>query len=77
MQYRYRKNNYISRFNNYVDISNFKDKSKENIECVVFLLFDVIRSAVFDVHKNARTVEEARNILNRKVAIIKSGATLQ
>lgn len=73
MQYRYRKNNYIARFKDYVDISNFKDKSPENIECVVFLLFDTIRSAIFDVTKNARSVDEARKLLNKKVEIIKAG----
>ncbi len=75
MQYRYRKNNYIARFKDYVDISNFKDKSPENIECVVLLLFDAIRSAIFDVTKNARSVEVARKLLNKKVEIIKAGTT--
>ncbi len=76
MQYRYRKNNYIVHFKDYVDISNFKDKSTENIECVVFLLFDAIRSAIFDVSKNARSVDEARKFLNKKVEIIKAGTII-
>lgn len=76
MQYRYQKNNYIARFQEYIDTSSLKDNSPENIECIVIMLFDAIRSAIFDVNKNSRSVEDARRFLNKKVEIIKAGATV-
>lgn len=76
MQYRYQKNNYIARFQEYIDTSSLKDNSPENIECIVIMLFDAIRSAILDVNKNSRSVEDARRFLNKKVEIIKAGATV-
>lgn len=76
MQYRYQKNNYIARFQDYIDTSSLKDNSPENIKCIVIMLFDAIHSAVLDVNKNYRSVEDARRFLNKKVEIIKAGATV-
>lgn len=76
MQYRYQKNNYIARFQEYIDTSSLKDNSPENIECIVIMLFDAIRSAILDVNKNSRSVEDAQRFLNKKVEIIKAGATV-
>lgn len=76
MQYRYRKNNYFALFRDYVDVSHFKDSSDENVECVVFLMFDAIHSAVSEVTRNTRTIEDARAVLNKKIEIIRHGATV-
>lgn len=77
MQYRYRDNNFFEKIYKYIDVTQFENSDSENVECVMLLLFDVIKSAAFDVKNNSKSIESTRLMLQRKVKIIKDGALKQ
>lgn len=77
MQYRYRQNNYFQYIAKYIDKSLFVSQKDEDIECVIFMLFDIIKSSMFNVTKNGKKIEDERITLYKKVQIIKNGALKQ
>lgn len=77
MQYRYQENNYIQKIFGFVETSNFSNPEPENIQCVITLLFDVIKSAILHATKNPRDIDNARIILQKKVSIIKAGTVVK
>lgn len=74
MQYRYRENDHVKKIVTYIDKSNLTFSDSETMECVIFMLFDIIKSSVFNISKNGKRREEERASLYRKVQIIKNGA---
>lgn len=76
MEFRGRKNNSLEEIINYIDRSSFKNKSNEDIECVVMMLFSVVKDSIAIVSKGANSIEKERIILIKKIDIIKNGATI-
>lgn len=74
MQYRARHNNPVPNLIKYIDTNSFADKSEENVECVVFMLFDLIKTSAFNINKNIRSISEEKQVLIRKINILKNGA---
>ena len=75
MEYRTTIPDVFGSFEKYIDRSAFNTKDDEDIKCVVFMMFDAIKVAVFNVNKNPKDVEKERLLLHKKIKIIKKGIT--
>lgn len=74
MQYRYRNTNPFEGFAKYIDTTNFANKSDDDIQCVIFMLFDQVKNSIFNINKGIHSVEEEKQQLIKKINIIKNGA---
>lgn len=74
MQYRGHHRNIVGRFERYINRSQLEYNSDEDIECIVFMMFDAIKAAMYNVTKNGSDIERERRGLYRKIQIIKNGA---
>ena len=74
MQYRGRHRDIIGGFERYINKSQLEYSSKDDIECIVFMMFDAIKAAMYNVTKNGSDIERERRGLYRKIQIIKNGA---
>lgn len=74
MQYRYRHENPFSGFSKYIDTTSFKSKNNEDIQCVIVMLFDMLKTAIFNVNKNINSPTAERQLLLKKISIIQNGA---
>lgn len=76
MQYRSAKPEIFSKISSCIDRSNLKFKDDEDVECVIFMMFDAIRGSMLNINENGASVEKERALLQRKIQIIKTGAVL-
>ena len=74
MQYRAHHRDIIGGFERYINKSQLEYSSKDDIECIVFMMFDAIMAAMYNVTKNGSDIEHERRGLYRKIQIIKNGA---
>lgn len=74
MQYRYHHCNPFDAIIQYIDTSSFANNTKQDVECVTWMLFDLIKASIFNVNRNINSPEKERQLLIRKIEIIKNGA---
>ncbi len=74
MQYRGHNHDIVGRFKRYINKSQLEYNSDEDIKCIVFMMFDAIKAAMYNVSKNGSDLERERRALYRKIQIIKNGA---
>lgn len=74
MQYRYRHENPFTGFLKYIDATSFKSRAEEDIQCVIIMLFDMLKTAIFNVNKGINSPKAERQLLLKKISIIKNGA---
>ncbi len=76
LQYRSHKPEIMGMLDGYINKSLFRDSSEDNIECVVFMLFDAIRAAMLNLNEYGSDVQKEKSLLAKKIQIIKSGAAV-
>lgn len=74
MQYRYRKSNPFADCIKYIDTTKFANKSDEDVQCVIFMLFDLVKNSIFNINNGVNSAEKERQLLIKKINIIKNGA---
>ena len=62
-------------FEKHIDRSSFNTDDEEDIKCVVFMMFDAIKVAVFNAIKSPRYADKERLLLHNKIKIMKKGIT--
>ena len=74
LRYRSRDMHVLDGFGDLIDRSGLALDSDEDIECVIVMMFDAIKAAVFNVTKAGKSAESERRILCRKIEILRNGA---
>ena len=74
MFYRFRKFNFWNKLSGYINRSELKLKSDEDIKYIVFIMEDAFRNAIVNISKNPKLKERERNILAKKVDLLKRAA---
>lgn len=74
MEYRSGKPEIFSKISSYIDRSSLRSADDEDVECVIFMIFDAIRAAMLNITQSASSVETERKLLFKKIEIIKNGA---
>jgi len=74
MQYRFRNTNPFEGCSKYVDTTKFAKKSDEHIQCVILMLFDQVKNSIFNVNNGINSIENERQLLIKRINIIKNGA---
>ena len=74
LRYRSRDMHLLERFGDLIDRSKLSIESDEDMECVVVMMFDAVKAAVFNVSKAGKSAESERRILCRKIEILRNGA---
>lgn len=73
-QYRSAKPEIFGEISPYINRSNLKFTEDEDVECVIFMMFDAIRSAMVNISENGSDIAKERCALFKKTEIIKNGA---
>ncbi len=76
MQYRFHEYDYTASLSGYVDRSALSLKSDDDLKYVVFLMEDAIRGAMQNVAKNSKSRDREREILSRKIELIKRAVSV-
>lgn len=77
MRYRAHKPDFYGEFRDYIDMDSLALKDDEDIQCIIFMMFDAIKVAIQNVRLSPKSVEKERAVLYRKMQILKSGATVK
>ncbi len=76
MQYRFHEYDYTTSLSSYVDKSALSLKNDDDLKYVVFLMEDAIRGAMQNVAKNSKSRDREREILSRKIELIKRAVSV-
>ncbi|MEE3428364.1 MAG: TetR/AcrR family transcriptional regulator [Ruminococcus sp.] len=71
MQYRFHEYDFVGKLAPYVSHSNLNLKNEENFKYVIFMMEDAIKSAMAAVAKNPKNKDKEREILYKKVMLLK------
>lgn len=71
MQFRFHEYDFAGNLSPYVNHSNLNINDEENLQYVIFMMEDAIRSAMINVAKNSKSINKEREILRKKVEILK------
>ncbi|MBQ5399237.1 MAG: TetR/AcrR family transcriptional regulator [Ruminococcus sp.] len=74
IRYRSSKPEIFSKVKGYIDRSKLKNKDDEDVECVMFMMFDAIRSAMQNILESGADIKKERTLLLKKLQIIKTGS---
>lgn len=71
MQYRFHEYDFVGTLAPYVDHSNLNLKNEENFKYIIFMMEDAIKSAISSVTQNPKNKNKERDILYKKVMLLK------
>lgn len=71
MQYRFHEYDFVGKLSAYVNHSSLNLKNTENLKYVIFMMEDAIKSAMAAVAKNPKSKDKEREILYKKVMLLK------
>ena len=71
MQYRFHEYDFVGKLAAYVNHSSLNLKNTENLKYVIFMMEDAIKSAMAAVAKNPKSKDKEREILYKKVMLLK------
>lgn len=74
MRYRAHKPDFYGEFEEYIDKSILAANDDDDIKCVIFMMFDAVKSAVENVKSHRQNIDRERAVLYRKIQILKNGA---
>ena len=77
MRYRARKPDFYGEFKEYIDKDVLAVNGDEDIKCIVFMMFDAVKSAVENAKSHSKNIDKERAILYRKIQILKNGAIVK
>lgn len=76
MQYRFHEHDFLGSFSQYIDRSALNLKNEDDLQYIVFMMEDAIKSAVNNVSKNTKVRDKERKILNRKIELLKQAVSV-
>ncbi len=74
IRYRATKPEIFTKVKGYIDRSKLYSADDEDVECVMFMMFDAIRAAMINISENRADIAKERELLVKKIQIIKNGA---
>ena len=77
MRYRAHKPDFYGEFREYIDKDILAVNDDEDIKCIVFMMFDAVKSAVENAKSHSKNIDKERAILYRKIQILKNGAIVK
>lgn len=76
MQYRFHEHDFLGSFSQYIDRSALNLENEDDLQYIVFMMEDAIKSAVNNVSKNTKVRDKERKILNRKIELLKQAVSV-
>ncbi|MBR1730954.1 MAG: TetR/AcrR family transcriptional regulator [Ruminococcus sp.] len=74
MRYRAHKPDFYSKFEEYVDKDLLALNDDEDVKCIIFMMFDAVKTAIENARFGTANTERERAILYRKIQILKKSA---